>query len=309
VTFTGFKDEDFDAYLEKKRTSNVYNLERLEVKQKLAGLGKMVGQSLTALDGSILAMEFSSEHPALWNNHRVDSQTLFFSRNEEARRHLDGIISRERSIASLVDEPSPQRNHIYLSLTIDHEGVEIALKLHADAAVDRDNLQRKCEDFFQREKILIAINALPEEFRVGLSGQDAQPANALDDASFVKLVADLPGQDHWFSLGTTLGRWDGRLSEPEFADLALTYFNALQPVMHLMAWSRDNDTLSIREAIKEKATKQKSKGLQKGDQVRVVHGLFSGKIGEVQEIDSKGSLRVVIGNVPVKLSSEDVIAK
>lgn len=309
MTFTGFNNEDFDAYLEKKRTSNVYNLERLEVKQKLTALGKLLGPSLTALDGSILAQELSTEHPALWNGHRVDSQMLFFSRNEESRRHLDGIISRERTIASLVDDPSPQRNHIFLSLTIDHEGVEIALKVHADASVDRDNLQRKCEDYFQREKLRHAITSLPEEFRIGFGGQEVQPTKALSDEGLVKLIADLPGKNHWFTVGATFGRWDGRLAEADFAQLAAQYLKALLPVMHIMAWSRDNDSLSMREVFKEKASQQKAKGLQRGDQVRVVRGLFSGKVGEVQEIDSKGGLRVVIGNVPVKLSTEDVVAK
>ena len=99
--FSGFTDKDFDAYAPTKWKSNVFNRERLEVKQKLLALGKELAGSLTAADGSPLACEASVEHPALWNHKQVEAQHLFFARNEGARRELDQIIDRSRSMTTM----------------------------------------------------------------------------------------------------------------------------------------------------------------------------------------------------------------
>jgi transcription antitermination factor NusG len=307
VLFSGFSDRDFDAYLESKWQSNVFNRERLEVKEKLLALGRMVSPRLQAADGSLLLCEVSAEHPAIWNQHRVPSQCLFFSRNLETRRELDTIIDGKRPMASLIDDPSPLRNHIFLSVLIDRFEVELGLKLHSDASVDRENLQRKCQDYFLREKLLHLIRALPDGFKVGISGKAEHPCPQLDDETLQKLIVELPGAGSWLQLRRSIPRDDLRLREPAFVDLCRDVLGgALLPVMIFVAWSRDNDFLSMRETLKKKEVEQRSKGLTKNDQVRVMKGPFSGRTGRVQEIDSKGAVKVLLGTVAVKLASADL---
>src|SRR4051812_28835176 len=112
--FPGFSEADFEAYAPKKWKSNVFNRERLEVKQKLVSLSREVMGVLSAADGSPLAVEASVEHPALWNHKQVEAQHIFFSRNEGARKELDTIINRATSMASLIEDPTPMRNHLFL---------------------------------------------------------------------------------------------------------------------------------------------------------------------------------------------------
>ena len=57
---------DFDCYEPRKLKSNVYNRERMEVKQKLTALGRECAGQLLGSDGSPLFLEASVEHPALW---------------------------------------------------------------------------------------------------------------------------------------------------------------------------------------------------------------------------------------------------
>src|SRR5512143_591156 len=104
--FAGFTSADFEAYAPSKWKSNVFNRERLEVKQKLLALGREVQGAMVAADGSPLTCEASVEHPALWNHKQVEAQHLFFSRNEGARREIDRIIDRSRPIASMLDDPT-----------------------------------------------------------------------------------------------------------------------------------------------------------------------------------------------------------
>ena len=75
----------------------------------------------------------------------------------------------------------------------------------------------------------------------------------------------------------------------------------------LLAWSRDNDFVSMKDTLKKKEIEQRSKGIAKNDQVRVVRGMFAGKTGVVQEIDAKGGIKVLLGTVVVKLNGDDVV--
>lgn len=310
MSFTGFTDRDFDAYLEHKWQSNVFNRERLEVKQKLVALGRELEPRLTAGDGSFLQSEVSAEHPAIWNKGRVPNQHLFFSRNVETRRELDTIISRKRTIAALIDDPSPLRNHIFLSVMIDKAQVELALKLHSDASVDRDNLQRKCQEYFQRDKLVRLITALPTSFQVGIHGRDdlTFATGELDDARCQTLIAELPTAASWLEVRTSLARDEPRLADAGFVDYADEVLSRrLLPILNYVAWSRDNDFLSMRETLKKKEVEQKSRGLAKHDQVKVVRGMFAGKTGVVQEIDAKGAVKVQLGTVTVKIAGNDIV--
>jgi transcription antitermination factor NusG len=306
VSFDGFIDRDFDAYLESKWESNVFNRERLEVKQKLQALGRLLNPALLASDGSLLECEVSAEHPAVWNQRRVQNQYLFFSRNPSARREIDTIISRQRSIAALIEDPSPLRNHIFLSVMIDKVQLQLGLKLHSDAAVDRENLQRKSQEFFQREKLLAPLRALPDGYAIGIAGRDAIPAPRLDDEKLLRLIQELPGANSWLEVCRAWSRQDEVVRGPSFVDVAKVELARLLPILGYIAWSRDNDFVSMKDTLKKKEIEQRSKGLAKNDHVRVVRGIFSGKTGVVQEIDAKGGIRVLLGTVVVKLTGGDV---
>jgi transcription antitermination factor NusG len=81
---------------------------------------------------------------------------------------------------------------------------------------------------------------------------------------------------------------------------------SLLPIYRFVAWSRDNDFVSMREALQKEKQQKRQKGLAKNDAVRIIRGMFAGKQGVVQEVDAKGGLRVLVGKVAVKLDAEDV---
>ena len=307
MEFEPFALKDFDAYLQNKWESHVYNRERLEVREKLEALGRILSPSLQGGDGAGLSPEVSTEHPALWNQRKVQNQHLFFSRNKEARKEIEGFISRKRSIAAIIEDPSPLRNHIFLAVMIDSAGVELSLKLHSDAVVDRENLQRKCQEYFQRERLVHLIRDLPPPYTVGIHGQGERPACDLDDDALQTLIRDLPSADSWMVVRKTLSRQEPAVLESEFVDIARQSLARLLPLHNFIAWGRDNDFVSMRDTLKEREVKTRTKGIQKNDRVRVVRGVFSGKSGVVQETDAKGGLKVLLGAMAVKLTGEDVV--
>jgi hypothetical protein len=314
--FPGFTAADFDAYQPKKWKSNVFNRERLDVKQKLVALGRELQGTMLAPDGSPLAVEPSVEHPALWNHKQVEAQHLWYSRNEGARKELDAIIDRGKSMASMIDDPSPQRNHLFLAVTLGEQALELSLKLHPDARVDRENLERKCDDHFEREKLLHLVRGLGEGFRAGIT-PNLLPVTELDEGKMLELVAQLAkdaspqaltlGAPHkLLYVGRAIGRDAAVAAGSGVVDEARATLQALLPIYKFIAWSRDNDFVSIKEALQKEKQQKRQKGLVKNDAVRIIRGMFAGKQGVVQEVDAKGGLRVLVGKVAVKLAAEDV---
>lgn len=315
--FPGFTTADFDAYQQKKWKSNAFNRERLEAKQKLVALGRDLQGALLAPDGSPLAVEASVEHPALWNHKQVEAQHLYFSRNEGARKELDAIIDRGKSMASMIDDPTPLRNHLLLAVTLGEQSIELALKLHPDARVDRENLERKCEDHFEAEKLLHLVRGLDPAFRAGVT-PDTVPVGELDESKLREIVAafakpappaplSLGGAPaKLFYIGRTIARAEAPAAGAALGDTARTALASLMAIYRFIAWSRDNDFLSMREALQKEKQQKRQKGLAKNDTVRIVRGMFAGKAGVVQEVDAKGGLRVLVGKVAVKLGADDV---
>jgi len=312
--FPGFGPADFDAYASKKWKSNVFNRERMEVKQKLVSLARELQSAITALDGSPLAVDTSVEHPALWNHKQVEAQHLFFSRNEGSRKELDQIIDRQKSFASMIDDPTPLRNHVFLVVTIQHETLELALKLHPDAKIDRQNLERRTEDHFEREKLLHLLQGLGEGFRVGVTPA-LTPVAELDDARLKEIVAQLgvpapialpTAPQRLFYVGHPIPRDEAVAAGEGLVEIARRDLGRLLAVYRFVAWSRDNDFVSMKEALQKEKQAKRQKGLTKNDTVRIVRGMFAGKSGVVQEIDAKGGLKVLVGKVAVKIDVEDV---
>jgi hypothetical protein len=308
--FPGFTDADFDAYAPSKWSSNVYTRNRLEVKQKLLSLAREAGGGLCAADSSPLACDASVEYPALWNHKQVDAQHLYFWRSPQARKEIDGIIDRARTIASLVEDPSPQRSHVFLAVSLTHEHVEIALKLHPDARVDRQNLERKCEDFFARDKLVSLVHALPGEWLVGLTGGDMVAAEAFDDEALQRVLATFlqPGSQ-WLTIARRYPRAGGTAGSPTFGDLARTDLAALLPIYQFIAWTRDNDFVSMKETLQKERQTKLTKGLAKHDRVQIVRGVLAGKEGVVQDFDAKGGLKVLVGKMAVKVDAQDVVKR
>lgn len=314
--FSGFTAADFDAYQPKKWKSNVFNRERLEVKQKLLALGRELQGAMLAPDGSPLAIEPSVEHPTLWNHKQVEAQHLYFSRNEGARKELDAIIERGQSIASMIDDPSPQRNHLFLAATVSESAIEMSLKLHPDARVDRENLERKCEDHFEREKLVHLLQGLGPAYRTGVL-PDLFSVGEVDSGRLQELIVVLGkattppaftlGAPHrLFYVGRAIDRAEALAAGAGLVDAAKQALLSLMPIYRFIAWSRDNDFVSIKETLQKEKQQKRQKGLVKNDAVRIIRGMFAGKSGVVQEVDAKGGLRVLVGKVAVKLGAEDV---
>ncbi len=310
--FERFTDSDFDAFAPAKWRSNVFNRERLEVKQRLLPLASSFAHRLVGPDGAPLDAAASLEHPAMVNHKQVEAQHLFFFRGEAARRQLDTIIDKARGVASLLDDPTPQRSHVFLAVSLSHDRLEVALRLHPEASVDRQNLIRRCQDPFELDRLLVLLRELPAGYTVGLPPEAFATASVSRDD--LEAVLRRLGAQPTAGLGNSVP-WTVALAHPRAEVLALgdeaearlaADLLALLPLYRFCAWARDNDFVSVREALEKNQAARRQKGLARGDAVRVVRGLLSGQQGTVQEVDTRGVLRVLVGKRTVKLDAADV---
>lgn len=309
--FPGFTDSDFDAYARNKWRSNAFNRERLEVKQKLERLGKELQGPITAAGESPLLCEVSVEHPALWNQKQVDCQQLYFSRNEAARRELESILTRSRTLASLIEDPSPQRSHVFLTVTVAFDGLLVGLRLHTDATVDRQNLEVKLAEPWPRQELLELLVELPPAFVAEVGNNAPRPAAETDDDHLARMLTELgrplpPQQSRWLTIARSVGR-DAAIAAGSAITAELTAsLVALLPLYRFIAWSRENDHISITDQLRKQTVKKKRRGLTKHDKVRIVGGMFAGRTGVVAEVTDKGVVRVLVGNLPIVVKADEL---
>ncbi len=314
--FHGFEATDFEAYAPSKWQSNAFNLERMRVKDKLISLGREISPLHPSPGSPPLSMEASVEHPALWNNNTVSDQQIYFTRSEAERRELSSRNTRSTSMSSLVADPSPFREHMLLCISVAHPGAEVSLRLHPNAAVDRENMLSKLADRWHMQSLVDLLNGLPPAFLLGLTGEEHSPATEVDGDQlrgllqrFSSAARDPGDEPRVFTVAHSYPKDDVCDAGPSFLDQAREALQALLPLYFHLAWTRQNDFVEAKEAIREDKKAKLTRGIQAGDTIRVTRGLFAGKIGVVDAADAKGQLKIRLGTMSVKLDAKDVVLK
>jgi len=248
--FEGFTPDDFDAYLPEKWASNMYTLPRRRVKDKLDVLGKALSEELVAADLHLVARH-SDEHPSLWNNKKVDTQWLFFSRDEDAQKELSEIIDTERTLAATLADPTPLYRHVFLGVSLNQEVLEIGLRLHYDAWVDRKNLLSLVGSEEGRARFAELRESLPDHYEIGVVGEEMIAPQDLDDDAFAACAARLEDQGGWLFIGARMPRDQVAVLGADVAETAVETFQLLTPVYRFVAWSSENDAISMDRLVAE----------------------------------------------------------
>ncbi len=242
--FDGFSSEDFDAYLPEKWSSNVFTLPRRKVKDKLDFIGRRLFEEFQAY-GLALNMHLSDDHPSLWNKKKVDTQWLFFSRDEEARKKLAEIIDTERTLATTLIDPTPLYRHVFLGVSVNRDHVEIGLWLHHEAWVDRKNLTALLKDDDFRARFDEIRGDLPENFEIGAVGGDSVSLSKISTEQMGEMVLEFEKKKGWLFLGVRLKRDEAVEMGAEIIDRITEHFTALISVYGFVAWAPSNDAISV----------------------------------------------------------------
>ncbi len=242
--FDGFSAQDFDAYLPEKWGSNMFTLPRRKVKEKLDFIGKRLFEDFKAY-GLSLTKHLSDDHPSLWNNKKVDTQWLFFSRDEEARKKLAEIIDTERTLADTLTDPTPLYRHAFLGVSVNQDHIEVGLRLHHDAWVDRKNLTALLNDDASRAQFDEIRGNLPADFEIGAVGSDSVSLGELNSEQVGEMVSRFEEERGWLFLGFMLKRGAAVELGAGIVDRIVEHFTSLISVYRFVAWAPSNDAISV----------------------------------------------------------------
>ncbi len=243
---------DFDAYLPERAASNAFSRQRLELKQRTLSWAKGVANRLAKL-GIGVEVTGSDERPNARNGRRVECQRVFFRRDAASRTELERLIDRheKRSASAILADSAPHQHHAFLGLKIDSVHVEVSVEVHPHAWVDAKNLRARLAEPGLALELTAALEALPEQFAVGIAADREPRALALRlTADQLRKLCDLSETEAspvWigWSVPRHVAVTHSAVLEEQLEDAIV----ALGPVFKLIAWAPDNDLLVLGREI------------------------------------------------------------
>ncbi len=313
--FNGFLPADFDAYLQKKWSSNVFTLERRTAKDRVLSLIRAVQKVIETepedaeLALGSLELGATEESPTVANGKKVQAQWVFFTRNAAERTSLKPLLQKtDLASAATLFDIAIHHQHASVLYRLDAKGFAAGIELATKARVDREHLGKKLDEKWARDKVLELLRSLPEGTSAGL-GDRLVTAAELSGEAIEAWIPQLAQADAPFVIEVRWPREDAALSSEAFLETLVPVSRVLLKLYRLIAWSHQTDPRQLKAAVqKEQAKKAKEKETFKaGDRVTILAGLFQGRGGYLQEI-IKEKAKVMVGPVAVTVDVKDLKA-
>lgn len=234
-----FEPSDFKAFEKDKWRSEAWNGDRLIVKRRLLDMGKAVEAALREKDGANLVVKSSLHHPYRFNAFCVSEMWTYLSRKD--RGALKALFGED-----LGQDLDPSYQQLLLILSIDFDGVGLALRIHPAAWWEGQNLKHKCRDAGKLAEFVALVNSLDgyvltihdwkKEYRCGKLFRD-------DLLTFFEYYT--PG-NHWLNVRRRYAKTDPLVTSPEFLPAAIAEFRRLLPVFQFVRWTEENNCLDLK---------------------------------------------------------------
>lgn len=230
----------------------MFTLQRRKVKDKLDTLGKQLQSEFQAA-GLELVMHLSDDHPSLWNKKKVDTQWLFFSRDTNAQKELSTIIDTEKTLAATLEDPTPLYRHIFLGASINENGLEVGIRLHHDAWVDRKNLLAILSNGDKSKQFIELCKSLSTEMGFGLHQTALTNVASIDESALAAFQQEFDTSSKgWMFFGTQISKEAAIEQGAGISETVLQTAKELVKVYQFIAWSPRNDALSIETIVRQK---------------------------------------------------------
>ncbi len=236
-----FEPWDFEALSGPRSRSPEYNEKRLEARRRLLALGKDAAKKVKSIGVSLEARS-SLHNPHAFNGNRVSRLWTYLVRAKTEKARLRKVLG-----SDLAKDLDRAYKNIYLCLAIEHDALEVSLRIHADAWYDGQNLLRrvKAEGL---DGWLSVLNTL-DGFRLGLDDWKGEwRCGKLTRESLEEYLRHYTPGEHQLLVER---RWPvptdpeqrkailaGEVSETMLAEVL-----RLVPLYEYCAWSRTSDFL------------------------------------------------------------------
>lgn len=132
-----FAPWDFEALSPARSRSPEYNEHRLQARRRLLGLGKAALKETKAM-GVPLEARSSLHNPHAFNGNRVSRLWTYLVRPKAEKARLRKVLG-----ADLAKDLNQAYKNVYLCLAMEHDALEVSLRIHKDAWYDGQNLVRR----------------------------------------------------------------------------------------------------------------------------------------------------------------------
>ncbi len=251
--FNGFEATDFDAYRPEKWQSNLYNGERLRVRQKMEALGKALQPKMSGQVGLPLGLETSSDRPCLWNQKSVHCQWLCLLRPVEIQKTLEASHGFRGPLVQTVTDPAAYNRHAFLGLKLDMNGIEVAWQVNGMASADAGTMaSAMLPSSTTYNTISALLKGLGDEYAVKIVGNrpgeaHEWPANAapMDQIAQTAAIGDFSS----ISISRFLPRAQVEGTEEQGFEAITSELEKLAPIYKLLVWHEENDLINLKEAM------------------------------------------------------------
>lgn len=307
MAFSGLGAETFATYTPDKWSSMVHNLARMKAKDTMVALCDAAQAHLDDTLGG-LARAASDEIPNITNQKKVDAQWVYWFRDKDARESLASFLKKIELSQAHIFDLAPQDKHAILAVVIRESELWVGHRIAAAAEVDRKNLVSKLGKSWERESLVSLLQELPQGATLGLEG-DTKAAHELTPNDLHELAGRFNKTAPAFVVGHAFSPEEAVELGADLAHQVGRWLSAMAPVYRFSAWSRDNDFIEATKQIQEEkaAKRRQATSYKKGDKVRVISGMFTGKNGVVESVDTKAKVKVRVGTMSVVVSGHDLV--
>ncbi|MBL8863909.1 MAG: hypothetical protein JNK02_18110 [Planctomycetes bacterium] len=237
-----FEEADFHALAPGLNRDRQYDDRRLATRRKLLSLGKVFAARAEAA-GLQLEVRSSLHTPSSFNHNQVKRLWCYASRGKAEKRRLKGVLG-----ADLAKDLDAAYRNAYLCCAIEHDALEVSLRIHADAWFDGQNLasrvKREGTDGWKAR-----LNEL-DGFRLRLHDWKGEwRCGSLIPEQLEEFLKYYKPAEH---LLTVERRWPAppgaraALFAPEVPGLLVEELLRLVPLYRFSAWSAESDHLFTR---------------------------------------------------------------
>jgi len=234
-----FEEWDFEALAPGRGRNPDYNAHRLRTRRKLGALAKAF--VARAAEGDLALDSRTSIHnPHTFNGNRVERLWAYVTRPKKEKARLKKVVG-----ADLAKDLDQAYRNAYLCVGVEHDALEVSLRIHPDAWFDGQNLVKRVKRETSRE-LLGLLRAL-DGYRLRLADWRGEwPCATLSPESLDEFLKYYTPGEHLFAVErrwpAPAGARAGVLDEAVPAAIVEELLR-LVPVYRWGAWSQESDFL------------------------------------------------------------------
>jgi hypothetical protein len=311
-SFHGLDAEAFEAFEPRKWTSNVYNMERMRLRDQLRFLGASL-EAAVAQDRH-LRWDVTPHAPCVFNAKKVSELVLYFTRSEEHQKAIAPLLDSRIALPDQISDAGEHHRHLHIGLQVTHEGVEAGLMCHSTAWLDVMNLLNRCRQPAEALEFVRMVRSMPAGSTARVAPGVEVPAAEFDIEHVRRLEEAVLNETFLIRLGRHLPPGDPLLGASAFLPYLRDLLPGLLPLWDFIAWRPASNFLVGASAtgaanVKDAPIVSHDGGIVDfgiGRKVRLVEGVFAGRTGVVVDIDAKGHVRVMVGKVAVRMDARQM---